>query len=163
MKIIERTTHVLAAAALLGAVALAQASPAAAADRTSVRHVISTSSNSDKAASDRVEGRIKDLHAKLHITAAQASQWDAFATVMRENASTIRANLMTKAQNATAVSAVDELHNYQDLAKAHVDGLARLIPTFEALYATMSDDQKKTADAVFSHTGHHDQRSSSSK
>src|ERR1700680_2375999 len=34
------------------------------------------------ASSDRIEGRIKDLHKRLHITAAQDSQWNDLAQVM---------------------------------------------------------------------------------
>lgn len=155
MKIIARTTLLLAATALIGVFAVAQAPIAAAGDRTSVRHVTAISSNADRDASDRVEGRIKELHAKLHIKADQTAQWDSFATVMRENAQSIRALMVEKHQNAATMSAVDDLHSYQDVAKAHVDGLARLIPSFEALYVTMSDHQKRTADMLFGQHGTH--------
>jgi hypothetical protein len=161
MKIIVRTTQFLAAAALLGVCTIAQSPSALAGDRTSVRHVLSVSANPDKDASIRVEGRIKELHAKLHIKPEQQAQWDAFAAVMRENASSIRTLMIEKHQNQATMSAVDDLNSYQDVAKAHVDGLGRLIPTFTALYATMSDHQKKTADTLFGQHDHHDQRSSS--
>lgn len=161
MKIIERTTHVLAAAAILGAVVLAQSLPAAAADRTSVRHVTSISASTEQAVTARVEARIKEMHAKLHITAAQAPQWDAFAAVMRDNAQSIHALMVEKHQNAVSMTAIDDLNSYQDVAKAHVDGLAKLIPSFGALYATMSDRQKKEADIMFGQHDHKDQRSTS--
>ena len=35
---------------------------------------------------ERVENHIKQLHAQLHITPAEQSQWDQFAQVMRDNA-----------------------------------------------------------------------------
>jgi hypothetical protein len=160
MKLIERTTHALAAAAILGAVAIALASPASAADRTSTRHLTTVSSNSEQGVSGRVEARIKELHAKLHITAAQSAQWDAFAAVMRDNATTIHALMVDKHRSAATMSAVDDLQSYEDVAKAHVDGLAKLIPSFQALYATMSDHQKKTADALFGQHEHHEMHSS---
>ena len=39
-----------------------------------------------KASSDRIEARIKELHQKLHVTAAQETQWSNLAQVMRDNA-----------------------------------------------------------------------------
>ncbi|HBZ68702.1 MAG TPA: hypothetical protein DEP35_02705 [Deltaproteobacteria bacterium] len=98
---------------------------------------------------DRVEERIKDLHQKLKITPAQESQWNAFAQVMRDNAHAIDAALKERSENLHAMNAVEDLRSYQKLADAHAEGLKKLVPAFEALYNTMSADQKKTADAVF--------------
>lgn len=161
MKIIDRTSYALATAAILGVVVFAQVPPAAAAENTPVRLVSTDASKSGRASVDRVEARITDLHKKLHITAAQTQQWNDFAAVMRDNAKTIRESVVDKTQNSTSLTAVDELHSYQELAQAHADGLTRMIPAFEALYATMSDDQKKIADAMFAPHGLHDRRSSS--
>ena len=161
MKIIEKSTQFLAAAALIGAVSIVQMSPAGAADRTSVRPGTSISANSDRDVSERVEGRIKELHAKLHITVDQSAQWENFATVMRQNAELIHALMVEKHQNTATMTAVDDLQSYEVVAKAHVDGLEKLIPSFQALYATMSDHQQKTADKLFGQHGHNEQRSSS--
>jgi hypothetical protein len=98
---------------------------------------------------DAVETRIKDLHEKLKITPAQESQWQSFADVMRDNAQTVDAVLKERSQNLHAMNAVDDLRSYEKLADAHADGLKKLVPAFEALYNTMSEDQKKTADVVF--------------
>jgi protein CpxP len=98
---------------------------------------------------DRVESRIKELHDKLHITAAQQPQWDALTQVMRDNAKSMDALLKARAQNIQTASAIDDLHSYQALADAHADGLKKFVPPFEALYGTMSDEQKKTADDIF--------------
>jgi hypothetical protein len=161
MKLLDRTTYVLATAAILSVVVFAQVPPASASEQAPLRLASTDASKSAHASVDRVEARIADLHQKLHITAAQASPWNAFAGVMRDNAKIVRDTVVEKTQSSTGTTAVDELHSYQDLAQAHVDGLARLIPTFEALYATMSDSQKKIADAMFAPHGHRDQRSSS--
>ena len=104
---------------------------------------------------DRVETRIKELHRKLKITAAQESQWNAFAEVMRDNAEAVDAVLKERSENLHAMNAVEDLRSYQRLADAHADGLKKLVPAFEALYNTMSDDQKKNADAEF---GKHEKR-----
>jgi hypothetical protein len=47
-----------------------------------------------KNAEERVENRIKDLHAQLHITPAEEPQWNQFAGVMRENAREMDQTLM---------------------------------------------------------------------
>ncbi|HME68710.1 MAG TPA: Spy/CpxP family protein refolding chaperone [Myxococcota bacterium] len=98
---------------------------------------------------DRVETRIKELHRKLKITAAQESQWNNFAQVMRENAQAVDLVLKERSENLHAMNAVEDLRSYEKLADAHAEGLKNLVPAFEALYNSMSDDQKKTADVVF--------------
>lgn len=99
---------------------------------------------------ERAEARIKSLHTRLHITAAQEPQWDAVAQVMRENAQAMEAPIQKRKQNASSMTAVDDLRSYQEIADMHASGLKKLVPAFEALYATMSDEQKKNADAIFS-------------
>lgn len=101
------------------------------------------------APADPVEARIKTLHSSLHITAAQETLWDNFAQVMRENAKVRADQLQAAAQKAQSTSAVDELKAYAAVIDAHADELRKMIPTFQALYDSMSDAQKKTADAVF--------------
>lgn len=153
MKIIDRTTYVLATAAILAVVVFAQMPPAHATDQAPLKLASTDAAKAQHASVDRVEVRIADLHKKLHITAAQTSEWNGFANVMRDNAKTIRDALADK-PNAATMSAVDDLNAYQDLAKAHVDGLSKLIPAFQTLYLTMSDSQKKTADAMFASHQH---------
>lgn len=160
MKINNPTTYVLATAAFLSAAVFAQTLPAIASDQAPIQLVSNDTSKPGHASVDRVEGRITDLHNKLHITADQTGPWNNFAGVMRDNAKKIREILADKSQNATTMTAVDVLHSYQKLAQAHVDGLAQLVPAFETLYASMSDDQKKAADAMFRHPATHDQSSS---
>lgn len=98
---------------------------------------------------DRVETRIEDLHHNLKITAAQEPLWRDVAQVMRDNAHAIDAIRQQRSANLSHMNAVDDLRSYQKLADAHADGLKKLVPAFEALYNTMTDDQKKNADAAF--------------
>jgi periplasmic protein CpxP/Spy len=98
---------------------------------------------------DRVEARIAQLHRELKITPEQQPQWDALAQVMRDNAQQMETALKARAQTVSTGTAVDDLHSYEVIADAHADGLKKFVPAFEALYNTMSDDQKKTTDAVF--------------
>ena len=98
---------------------------------------------------DPVEARIKTLHSSLHITTAQETLWHNFAQVMRENAKAMADRRTEAAQNAQSRSAVDELKSYAAVIDAHADEIRKFIPIFQALYDSMSDAQKKTADAVF--------------
>lgn len=96
----------------------------------------------------RVEDRIRELHERLHITAAQQAQWDTFAAVMRDNASHMNQVFATRG-NPQSMSAVDDLHAYAAMAQAHDQDLQRLVPAFETLYASFSPDQKRAADGAF--------------
>ena len=101
---------------------------------------------------DRVEDRIKDMHSKLAITAAQEEQWAKVVEVMRENAIQMDSLTKTRAEKAN-MSAIDDLNSYSEITNAHADGLKKFTPAFKTLYDGMSDTQKKNADAIFRHGG----------
>jgi glutamine synthetase len=98
---------------------------------------------------DPVEARIRDLHDKLQISESQAGQWEAVAHTMRMNAKDIEALVKEKRVNEKDMTAVDDLRAYQEISLAHAKAAKKLADVFEVLYQTMSDDQKKLADAVF--------------
>jgi hypothetical protein len=101
----------------------------------------------------RVERRISDMHAKLQITAAQEEQWGKVAMMMRDNEKQMDALTKTRVEKAD-MNAIDDLKSYREISEAHTDGLKKFTPAFETLYASMSDDQKKNADAIFRQHGH---------
>jgi len=96
----------------------------------------------------RVDARITELRSQLHITAAQEPQFTALAAVMRSNAQSMEALLDQRAK-ATDTSAVASLKSYERLTEAHAEALKKFVPAFETLYASLSDTQKKAADAMF--------------
>ncbi len=98
---------------------------------------------------DQVEGRINDLHAKFHITAAQEEKWNDFAQTMRENAKRMDAAMETRSKGIKGMNAVEDLRSYRDMTETHYDNLKKLVSSFEPLYESMSPDQKKAADGVF--------------
>jgi periplasmic protein CpxP/Spy len=100
--------------------------------------------------SDRVEARIKTLHSELKITPAQDAQWNAVAQAMRQDAATMTDLIQQRQANAANMSAVDDLASYGKITQAHADGVKSIVGPFSTLYASFSDAQKKTADAVFS-------------
>jgi len=113
--------------------------------------------HSSQAMAQHVEDRIKTLHDKLDITSTQEAKWGDVAQAMRDNETTISQLIQARHQDPANMTAVDDLQSYERIAQAHVDGLQKLIPTFQALYNDMSDDQKKDADKAFSHfEGHGD-------
>jgi hypothetical protein len=101
-----------------------------------------------------VEKHIDELHATLKITPTQEAQWNEVATTMRENAKEMDKAIDKRAANGATATAVDDLKAYGDIAQIHANGVKKLATTFSALYAAMSDDQKKAADAAFNHRGH---------
>jgi hypothetical protein len=101
------------------------------------------------AKADPVEARIKELHNKLHITAAQQTQWDSLVQVMRDNAKAMTDLQKQRGQDASAMTAVDAVKSYQAVIEAHEAGMAKFVPAFQALYDSMSDAQKATADSMF--------------
>lgn len=98
---------------------------------------------------DRVEGRIADLHTRLKITPVQSPQWDAFAGVMRDNARGMETAFDTRTTGRLKMTAVENMQSYATLAEQHAQDLRKLAPAFASLYGVMSDDQKRNADEVF--------------
>jgi hypothetical protein len=140
-----------AAATLLGAIVLANplfaASTEVLAQANSQQAMASTAS--EPAGISAVEARIKDLHKRLHITEAQKPQWDNLTQVMRDNARAMVDLEKQRTAEAQSMNAVDVVKSYESVIEAHEDGMKKFIPPFEALYSTMSDAQKKTADSLF--------------
>ena len=98
---------------------------------------------------DFVEKRIDDLHTQMKITSQQAPQWDAFAQTMRDNAAKTDQAFRDRAHKLPSENADDAMKSYAELAQLHADNMQKLAASFSALYATLSDEQKKIADPLF--------------
>ena len=107
------------------------------------------SASRDERLAEASEVRIKELRGRLQVTAAQESLWNNVAQIMRDNAATFRANVPDRSTGPDTSTAVDDLKAFQIIADEHANGLRKLIPAFEALYASMTPAQKKHADQVF--------------
>jgi hypothetical protein len=97
----------------------------------------------------RVEARIADLRKRLQVTADQESLWVDVGAVMRENEHKMHESIVRRSSMAKNMNAIDDLKSYQQITDEHSDGLKRLIPVFEALYAKMTPAQQRNADHVF--------------
>lgn len=105
---------------------------------------------------ERVEARIKELHAKLKIAPEQETAWNDVVTAMRDNEKSVHELIKERHEKAETRSAIEDLESYQKIAAAHADGLTKFIQVFQPLYDSMTDEQKKNADTVFgSYEGHH--------
>ena len=96
-----------------------------------------------------VERRITDLHGKLHITSQQSQQWDQFAQVMRDNAREMDQVYKQRAEKLGSMSAVDNMQSYAQIEQQRAQDVQKLVPAFQTLYSSLSDQQKKTADEIF--------------
>lgn len=115
------------------------------------------------ASSDRIEARIKELHRKLHVTPAQVEPWNNLAQVMRDNAKTMVDLQNQRVADTQSMSAVDSVKSYASVIRAHQVGMDKFIPAFTALYDSMSDAQKKTADSMFRSRARAEERKESKK
>jgi periplasmic protein CpxP/Spy len=101
------------------------------------------------AADNPIDAHLAELKTQLNITAAQQPKFDEFAKVLKQNAETMD-TAMQKAQQSAGQSAVEGLRAAASLTQTEADNLKRLVPALEGLYATLSAEQKRTADEMFS-------------
>ena len=90
-----------------------------------------------------VEANIAELHQRLQITPAQEPQFNALAQIMRQNAR------MTSSTPPTNPNAVEGLRLAIQYGQQEIDGMRRLLPALQTLYASLSPAQRQTADTVF--------------
>jgi hypothetical protein len=132
---------------------LAQAAPSGTAPASAPEESSSAAAKANAAVDNKVEAHINAMRRQLHITTAQETQWNAVAQVMRDNAHAIADLREEGAEQAKSMTAIDHIKAYAAITDAQAAGIHKFLPAFQALYDTMSDAQKKTADALFrSHT-----------
>ncbi len=137
-------TLVVAIVALLSTIFFANANLSfAAAGKKKAAAVAMTS------AVDHTEARIKQLRDVLKITATQEVLWNNLIQVMRENAKDMDALTKGSAENTKTMNAVEHMKFHSQITAAQLDQLNKFIPPFEALYASMSDEQQKSTDKIF--------------
>ena len=98
-----------------------------------------------------MDQRIAQMHRRLQITPRQQPAWDAFAQMMRNNATSIEQAYKDRRASITTMSAVDNMQNFAQIEQARAQGVQNLAVSFQTLYGMMSDDQKRTADTLFRH------------
>jgi periplasmic protein CpxP/Spy len=99
-------------------------------------------------AQDAVAGRIKYLHDRMRVTAEQAQLWEAVAQAIRDCAGDTAPLLKERFRASTNGTALDVLRSYESLGQTQLDSLKKFITAFAAFYGSLSDAQKKIADAI---------------
>jgi len=95
------------------------------------------------------ERRINDLRVRLHITPQQQSQWDQFAQAMRDNAKDLDQAYQQRGTSFNSMNAVENMQSYAQIEQTRAQDLQKLVPAFQALYASLSVEQKTEADELF--------------
>jgi hypothetical protein len=101
-----------------------------------------------EALAEGVEIRIAELHRALHIVPSQEALFDAYADAIRGNAQAMHALFVRHAQS-TDFSAPAQLRRYAELTAAHAEAINKLIAPLDALYQSLSPEQKQAADRHF--------------
>lgn len=141
-------TFIVVMASFLSVVFLANANTSFASDKKK------SSVTAETSAVDSTESRVKQLHSALKITEAQEGLWKNLTQVMRENAKEMDALTKDNAQKIKTMNAVEHIKFHSQITEAQLGQQKKFIPPFEALYASMSDEQKKITDTIF-RTGKH--------
>lgn len=98
---------------------------------------------------EHTEAQIKQLHDELKITEAQEVLWNNLTQVMRQNAKEMDALTKDRAETSKTMNAVEHMKFHSQVTEAQLNQQKKFIPPFEALYAGMSDEQKKSTDTIF--------------
>jgi hypothetical protein len=95
-----------------------------------------------------VEDRIASLKTDLEITDAQAPQWNRFADALRRTAKSMREAHREMMQAGAGATLPARLERQEKMLSAHLDSVRALKDALDPLYASFSDEQKKTADGM---------------
>ncbi len=98
---------------------------------------------------EHLEGRLAFIRTELKITDAQTAQWNAFADTVRANARSMTEMHRSMMSGQAAPKTLPERLAFQRNAMtAHLDALNKTTAALDKLYAALSADQKKAADAI---------------
>ena len=104
-------------------------------------------------ASAFAEGRTAFIKAELAITDAQKSVWDAYATALRKNLESMQTMHNTMMSASSPATPVERLDLHISAMESRLQSLKEVKPALSALYAALSDDQKKKADDLLTGMG----------
>ena len=95
-----------------------------------------------------VEGRIAFLRAELAITDAQLPQWNAVADALRAGAKNMQETMAKVMQAGMPTTAPARAEAMVQMMTARLDAMKAMAAGGKALYAVLTDAQKKTADEL---------------
>jgi hypothetical protein len=100
-----------------------------------------------------VEGRIAFIKAELAITETQKDVWEAYSTALRKNLESMQQMRATMMGAARPASPVERLGLHISTMESRLQALKELKPALSALYASLSEGQKKNADDLLTDMG----------
>jgi periplasmic protein CpxP/Spy len=144
---IDRAARAIVALAVAAGLttAFGLASGSAAAGRAAPVQLAQATTNPPAAAPAQ---QFAQLRQRLGIKPAQEGRFERFVTVLREN-DAARAAFLQRNPPGRRRNALEELRVQSQAADLDARGLRQLLPAFEALYASLSAQQKQAADRVF--------------
>jgi hypothetical protein len=103
---------------------------------------------------DHIDGRIAYLKAELKITEAQAPLWTAYADALRKSAAQLgRPRVAATGRMMLSGDLPTRLANQEQWLRDRLERLHQEGPPLLALYAALSDEQKRTADQLLASSG----------
>ncbi len=103
---------------------------------------------------DYTEARIKMLQTAIKVTPEQQGVWSNLTLVMRDNAKELDNMIKDKSELTKNMTALEAMKFHSQVTESRLEQQKKLIPVFESLYTSMSDEQKKITDTIF-RTGKH--------
>ncbi|KAF2989154.1 Spy/CpxP family protein refolding chaperone [Methylocystis sp. MJC1] len=100
---------------------------------------------------ERVDGQLAYIKTELKITAAQESQWNVFANVFRGNKEKQHQSCKVaqeQSRSMMAASLPESIKIKEDQLSEQLEALRVLDAALQPLYASLSKEQKKTADEI---------------
>lgn len=97
---------------------------------------------------EHVEGRIAFLRAELRITDAQAKAWDAFASVLQDNAKRMNDSGMPMMGDAKQPQFATQLDSQERMLTAKLEEVRATKAAYAALNEVLTEDQRKKVDEL---------------
>jgi len=95
-----------------------------------------------------MEARLAYIKADLEITDPQTAAWDAYANAVRASHSSMESSHTDMMEAKQSGNVVERMDARIKALESMVDSLKALKPATEALYAALSEEQKKKADQL---------------
>lgn len=109
--------------------------------------------------SERVEARLAYIQTALKITAAQQSQWDAYANMLRKHAGAMdkrfqeRAQMAQRPADARRPTLIERRERQRERMVAATQRFDELLTVEKPLYAALTPEQQRVADGVLTAGG----------
>ncbi len=97
---------------------------------------------------ETVDARLASLHATLGITSTQEALWTAYADAYRRNASSMGMGAMGSMGSMSSMPLPERLQHHETMMSTHLTSLHDLRAALVPLYASLSVEQKRIADAM---------------